>query len=416
MLTNEHSIVVYKGGRAVPDRLTQRHHGHYPALAEKMLAVYRSGAGAMRRDLHSSVEGVFAQEEDCPARRIHAFCKLLDDASVYDTDRSAKAEKLRMHVFAEAAKSHPLVERPDRLFETSESRVKAQIAQGLGRPWADIEAELYADVMEFHRLKAFPGYASAKDLLSRYNVAQAQTCLYRAERMVITASADFKTILRYVKLFGLLHDISRRGPSAYRIDLSGPVSALRHTQRYGVAFAKLLPALLLCKGWTMEAFVRTPWDRMARFSLSSREGLTGHMPPPEEFDSTVEEKFARKFGSERDGWRLMREARILRQGQTVFVPDFLFLHEDGTEVLFEIVGFWTPEYLERKRETLRRFRNHAILLAVPEKSLREDATIPDDVIPYKTALQLAPILAALARMRGRSARPIAPETTSAGRP
>jgi hypothetical protein len=29
------------------------------------------------------------------------------------------------------------------------------------------------------------------------------------------------------------------------------------------------------------------------------------------------------------------------------------------------VGFWTPEYLARKRETLRRFRGHNALLAVP---------------------------------------------------
>jgi len=29
----------------------------------------------------------------------------------------------------------------------------------------------------------------------------------------------------------------------------------------------------------------------------------------------------------------------------VFVPDFTFRHEDGTQACLEIVGFWTPEYL-----------------------------------------------------------------------
>ncbi len=44
----------------------------------------------------------------------------------------------------------------------------------------------------------------------------------------------------------------------------------------------------------------------------------------------------------------------MAEGQTAFVPDFVFRHEGGREVLFEIVGFWTPRYLERKRETLAR--------------------------------------------------------------
>ena len=41
----------------------------------------------------------------------------------------------------------------------------------------------------------------------------------------------------------------------------------------------------------------------------------------------------------------------------------------------EIVGFWTPEYLAHRRETLQQFRHHKIIIAVPEKSLRENATI-----------------------------------------
>jgi len=84
----------------------------------------------------------------------------------------------------------------------------------------------------------------------------------------------------------------------------------------------------------------------------------------------------------------------------VFVPDFVFRHEDGTTVLFEIVGFWTPEYLAKKRETLRRFQGQGILLAVPERSLREGAEPGAGVIVYKTAIKVAPVLAALEAARG----------------
>ena len=443
VLTSEQAIVVYDRGRAFPDRLTQRTHAQYVDYARRMLLAYQHGVGQTRRELHRSVEGILANEPDCDSRRIQAFCKLLDEAGEFDTDRGGHAAKLRLAVFDLAAPLQPLVESRDQLFENTEAEVKAMIAQRLGQPWEEIEAELYADVMDFHRLTAFSGYADAGALLRRYNVAQLQAALYRAERLVVTASEDFKTILRYAKLAKLLHDIRRLPPQAgslchqppslsgrgqgegkapvvaakshplptlslegrgvkaplYVIELSGPASVLRETRRYGVNFARFLPALLACEGWTMQARLRTPWGGTALLALSSRDGVSSTMPPPEEFDSSVEEKFAGKFGPERDGWRLDREGEVLFEGQSVFVPDFAFRHDDGTEVLFEIVGFWTPEYLEKKRETLRRFRDRRIYLAVAEHCLPEGASVSEDVVVYKTALKLEPVLALLERVR-----------------
>jgi len=400
MLTSEQAIVAYERGRAVPDRLTRRAHAHYEEYARRMLLAYRHGVGTTRRELHRSVEGILANEPACETRRVQAFSKLLDDASEFDSDPSGKAAKLRLQVFDLAAGRHPLVERRDQLFENTEAEVKARVAEQLGRPWDEIEGGLYADVLDFQRLRAFePGYGDATALLARYNVAQVQACLYRAERVVVTAGADFKTILRYAKLAQLLHDIRRLSPSRYRIELSGPASVLHETRRYGVNFARFLPALLACREWALEARVQTPWGGPALLALTSRDGLRGHLPPPEEFDSTLEESFAAKFGDERDGWRLHREAEVLFDGQTAFVPDFVFRHEDGTEVLFEIVGYWTPEYLAKKRETLHRFRDRHILLAVAERCLRPGVPIPEDVIIYKTAIKLTPVLAALERAR-----------------
>jgi predicted nuclease of restriction endonuclease-like RecB superfamily len=399
MLTSEHAIVEYESGRAVPDRLVTGKHRHYPQYAQRMLEIYRNGIGRQRRELHRQVEAVFAEEPDCPIRRIQAFCKLLDDKSVYQTDSRGQAAQLRLKVFSLAAKLHPLVTAPDRLFEHAEAETKAKIAAQLGMPWPEIEAGLYADVMAFQRMESFEGYPDGPSLLSRYNVAQLQACLYRAESITVEATADFKTILRYAKLARLLHEIRPLGPSRYRITFSGPASILRETRSYGVNFARFLPALLACKGWRMSAIIQTPWKTKARLELSDRDGFKSHLPSAEEFDSTVEEAFAAKFGPERDGWRLIREGEVLHQGQSAFVPDFVFRHQDGTQVLMEIVGFWTPEYLASKRQTLRHFRERRILIALPERSVREDAAVGDNVILYKTALKLQPVLEALERCR-----------------
>jgi len=399
MLTSDQSIVEFKAGQAIADRLTQSTHRHYVKYAESMLAIYRNGKGRQRRQLHREIESLFADEPDCPVRRIQAFCKLLDDRSIFRTDPGCKAAKLRLDVFSRIARFHPLVEKPDRLFEHDERKIKAQLADELGLMWSEIEQGLYADVMAFQQLEQFEGYPNASALLSRYNVAQLQACLYRAESMTVVATDELKTILRYAKLARLLHDIVRLGPSKYRITFSGPASVLRQTRRYGVNFARFLPALLACEGWQMTASLKTPWNTSAKLNLSDSDGFTSHLPSPDEFDSGLEESLAEKFGPERDGWQLIREGEILHDHQKTFVPDFTFRHEDGTQVLLEIVGFWTPEYLMHRRRSLQLFRHHRILIAVPEKSLREGARIGENVLVYKTALKLTSLMEALERNR-----------------
>ncbi|MBN2315253.1 MAG: DUF790 family protein [Sedimentisphaerales bacterium] len=399
MLTSDQSIVEYKAGQAIPDRLTQSTHRHYVDYAERMLSIYHNGRSRQRRELHRQIEALFADEPDCPVRRIQAFCKLLDDRSTYQSDLPGHAAKLRMNVFLRAACLHPLVEQPDRLFEHEEKKTKQQLVDQIGLSWDEIESNLYVDVLSFQRLERFEGYPNAPALLSRYNVAQLQACLYRAERMVVMATDDLKTILRYAKLAKLLHEIVRLGPSKYRITFSGPASVLHQTRRYGVNFAKFLPALLACKGWRMTATLKTPWNMTARLNLTDSDGFISHLPPPDEFDSSLEESFAAKFGSERNGWRLIREGEIFHDHQETFVPDFTFRHEDSTQAFLEIVGFWTPEYLAHKRQKLQKFRHWKILMAVPEKSLREGVHIGENVLVYKTALKLEPLLEALEKLR-----------------
>jgi len=400
MLTKDLAIAEFESGRIIPDRLTQKLHGKYLDYAEQMLEVYRKGIGRTRRELHRAVWAVFGEETECPARRIDAFCKLLDDAGTYQRDVRGRAASLRREVFQMAAGSHPLVRKADRLFGREEARVKAEIAGRLGRSWSEIDRELFADVIEFHRLEEFAGYADARALLARYNVAQVQVALFGADSMTVWAGEDFKTILRYAKLARLMHTISRTGEGQYCLRFDGPASVLRQTRRYGTAMARFLPALIACRGWRMHATIRTRRRGFqVALDLSPQDGLNSHLPEPAAFDSSVEEAFAEKWGSEpRDGWRLVREAEILHRGQKVFVPDFVFRHDDGRSVLMEIVGFWTPEYIDAKIQTLHTFREHHVLLAVAQRIGEKFEGLPADAIMYKSALRIKDVLERLERL------------------
>jgi len=395
MLTREMAIAEYdfQRSRVLPDRLTRTHHAHYLGYAERMLGVYRAGIGRTRRELHRAVGAIFADEPECPVRRIEAFYKLLDDAATFQRDRRGRSAALRRQVFHLAAPRHPLVRTADRLFGHEEGEVKAAIAGELGRPWEEIEGELFADVIEFHRLVEFRGYPDAAALLARYNVAQVQAALFDAVSMTVWAEEDFKTILRYAKLARLMHTISRANDGTYCFRFDGPASVLRQTRRYGAAMARFLPALVACRSWRMHAVIRTRRGFTLGLDLGARDGLHSHLPPPDAFDSQVEESFAEKWGTEgREGWQLVREGEILHRGQKVFVPDFLFRHESGKSVLLEIVGFWTPEYLQAKLQTLEAFRDHPILLAVAESTARTLPELGSRAIAFKTSLPVKDVL------------------------
>ncbi len=400
MLTKELAIYSCQRGRAKPDCLTRKTHAHYVGLAEKLLAIYKKGRGKTREQLHRAVTTVFEDEPDCPPQRVRAFIRLLDKASEYQTDVGGGAYRLRRRVFELAARRHPLVERPHALFEHAERQVKQTIAAEIGIPWHRIQREMYADLPACHRLKKMEGCDAPETLLRRYNVAQAQTLLFWAEEFTVVAREDFRRILRHVKFNRLLHEVEANGPQSYRIRLSGPASLLKNTRRYGVDMARFLPGLLACRGWKMSARLRLPHG-IAMFNLSPRDGLKSDLPPDEPFDSQVEESFASKFGQERDGWRLSREGGILARGQKTFVPDFTFRHTDGTVVYLEVVGFWTPEYLERKGETLGLFAGTPIIVAVAAPIADKLTELPVSMVTYRTRLKIKPILERLDAFRTR---------------
>jgi predicted nuclease of restriction endonuclease-like RecB superfamily len=406
MLTKELAIFNLEGSQVKPDCLTQKQHGRYVAYAQEMLRLYREGIGKTRHELHSAVRRLFSNEPDCPPQRIAAFCKLLDEERIarFDTDRFRHAAALRRQVFDLGGQLHPLVQFKDRLFEHSEMEAKQAIARKLGRSsWFEIEVELFADVFEFNRLQSFAGYDTAAALLSRYNVAQVQASLFNAKRLFLWARADFQRIITHAKLAHLLHDITppagNQTTGQYKIVLDGPASVLRETRRYGVNLARFLPALLSCRDWRMAAEIIIPGiPRPFWLKLSSDSGLKSPMPPPAQFDSSVEARFAKKWGpGQREGWSLRRAGAILQRKQTASVPDFVFHHDGGRKVYLEIVGFWTPEYLRAKVEKLKLFEDEHIILAVAQSVRQNLPPMSQEVIPYKTVLKLNDVLAALAR-------------------
>jgi predicted nuclease of restriction endonuclease-like RecB superfamily len=397
MLTKAEALSDVKDGLVIPDKLIKSAHGHYVGLATDMLRIYREGIGVTRGELHEAIEVLFRGESDCPARRIAAFCRLLDDESEYDGAEGDAAARLRMEVFSRASAKYPIVQIPETLLEHSEAAVKSEIATALERPWKEIERDLFGDVFDLHRLESFTGYETPEALLTRYNEAQLQAVLYNATELRIAARADYKIIVRAAKFRQLMHTATRKG-DGFEFLLDGPASLHRETQRYGVWMAGVIPTLLLCKDWDLRASIRrfkgSKWQ--PSLVVSSKDKYRSSLKAFPEFDSELERVFTEKWGTEpREGWTLKRESEPRFAGQKAFFPDFTFYHSSGVQVLFEIVGHWTPEYLAEKKKTLEMFRDEPLLLAVREDSAESFGDLGVAVFAFKSSIKLEPVLAAL---------------------
>lgn len=397
MLSREQTIVEYdfQRRRIIPDRLTRQAHAPYIDHARRMIDLYQQGAGEARRDLHRQVERVLAEQPDCPSRRIAAFCKLLDSESRYGQG-GVDAARLRRTVFRAAAKLHPLQSAPNGLFGTAREEACASIANELGRPWEEIEQELFADVIDYHRLESYHGPTEPEDLLARYNVAQTQATLYDAIDLTVWTESDLQRILRAAKLSGLMHHIVRQQDGVYCFRFNGPASIVRETRRYGVAMAKFLPVLIACHSWKLLASIQPKQSRHSlHLALDCTDGLRSHLQADDLFDSEIERKLAEKWGPlPRTGWRLSRDERILHEGQTVYTPDFLLQHVEDSrlEIFVEILGFWTTEYLREKLKRLSQFNSHLQVLLLPE-SRKEDLPSAElhpnmRLLTYKTAIRV----------------------------
>jgi predicted nuclease of restriction endonuclease-like RecB superfamily len=118
--------------------------------------------------------------------------------------------------------------------------------------------------------------------------------------------------------------------------------------------------------------------------------------------------FRRRFGGDRDGWRLSRETTPVAVGDELFLPDFTLRHADGREALIELVGFWTPEYLEAKARKIGAAGLENLILVVYRKlavgqalDALTAAVPPDRLVWFTTQPRASEVMRAVERWARR---------------
>ena len=184
---------------------------------------------------------------------------------------------------------------------------------------------------------------------------------------------DYQTVLRVVSDYPIDTDgdpvTDTDTADGYEAVLDGPASLFSQSLKYGIRMANFLPALPLCDQWEMTADILhdDATNETVRFEIDYTAGLSSYYSAQDDFDSDLERTLAQKWERANTDWELVREDDVLDLGAEVMLPDFALEHPDGRRAILEILGVWTPEYLDEKLAKIREADLDHLLVAVSER-------------------------------------------------
>lgn len=356
--------------------------------ATEQINCFQSCVGKTQGELD---EKLLTLEGDSPNYKIkRGFAHLLKSHfSTFEIISPLEPEELRQKVFTCSAKVVPIPQNREQILET----LAHQLSQDLNREVfpSEIEKGLYADINENRILTQFDA-PSPEALIHRYNLSQVQGIFYRASHIIINAHrndpGEYKLLFKYLKLFQLMAYIEGDSDTGFTITIDGPTSLFQASTRYGLAIAKMIPALLHVSKWSLKASLQykdtyTKNIRQESFSLDDQCNLVSHYPSQKPYDSMLEMSFATRWEQLKTEWKLEREVDLIPLPGSVMIPDFRLIHPDGRDYLLEIVGYWRPEYLQKKFSQVRRSEVNNLILAVSERLNLEKAGVKVTDVPAK---------------------------------
>ena len=386
MLTSDLAINFRRGDKIYP-RLIKTGDERFLSDAANLIEIFEEFEGKTRGELEGELEEYVGTGTDY--RILRGFIKLLTDRCEFETRAPADPVEIRQKVFLEARKFQPVLPGSD-----SKREVLEIAAEEFQTDSESIYENLYSDLSANQKLISFETY-SAKDLLERYNLAQAQGLLYKCVEMKIRVApsdaANYRAIFGWIKHFGLIHSVLGNAVNGYEITLTGAASLFHRSQKYGVQMSVFLPALLLCKDWKMRAEIAQKQGGNLFYELTSEQTeLTSCYFDEPEYENPDIEKLLKNWEKLSTDWQLRKNHKVIDLGKTAFIPDLVLISPDEQEIYLDVLGFWTPKSLQKRLEEFKSANFKKFIIAASQElrgSREEPLWTSENVIFYKTKIE-----------------------------
>lgn len=386
MLTSDLAINWRRGDRIYP-RLIKTDDARFLRDAANLIEIFEQFEGKTRGELETELEEYVGTGTDY--RILRGLIKLLNDRAEFETSAPADPVEIRQKVFLEARKFQPVL--PD---SESKREVLEIAAEKFGSDAETISANLYADLPAQQKMTGFETIAP-RDLLERYNLAQAQAILYKCVEMKIRVAPSeavvYRAIFGWIKHFGLIHSVQGNAAGGYEITLTGAASLFHRSQKYGVQMSVFLPALLLCKNWKMRSEIAQKQGGNVFYELVSEQTeLVSNRTDEPEYENPDINKLQKNWEKSGGGWQLKENRKVIDLGKTAFIPDLVLVSPDAEEIYLDVLGFWTPKSLQKRLEEFAAANFKKFIIAASHElrgSREEPLWESPNVFFYKTKIE-----------------------------
>ena len=358
MLNREHLRHTFRGGKFhcrfadVADEDNLR-------LASALMTVYASG---LRRRRCEQAEMSHALVSAAADRKFASGLEklVLDMAEFASAEEGTDYPALRRELFLKSGG----------VMGTREDFSEEEYRRRVGGPAGDI----YGDLPDFELLAAFRELEPV-ELLRRYNTALVQGLLMNTAELTIdlpgAETAELRKLVKFMKFFRLLAEITAPRPGEIRLQVSGPFALLENSRKYALQLAAFFPAVLKMKKFRLTAEIRLP-GRTGKLELSEKDGLVSHY---RELAAYVPEEirvFHRVFRERSSAWTIVGETPFINTGGEICFPDLSFRRADGRICHLELFHRWHRGALPRRLAFLDGHPQTPLILGVDRAAVTDE--------------------------------------------
>jgi hypothetical protein len=379
MLPEKLLDVVFVGDTVIPRFLTPRD----AVWVRSLIGELDGFVGRPGRELDEAESAIcgLCRDQGAPWRAATGMLKVLSQAYPRKVVAAARPLEIRRALF----------ERSGAGLARDEAIEGAATELGIAKE--EVMRGLFADRPGQRRVLGPETPPDPQRMIEQFNLALVQGLLMRSEQVSALVREHVRSVVRFAKLGGLLCTYIQ-DEAGTTIELSGPLSLFRNTTRYGHALATFFPSVVSTPGWSLTAVCllqprgleqgawvdgEPPPPRRYRLHLDATVPVHRAHALPSDADSALERKLVRDVKRLKRGWEIKRETTAVRVGSSVFFPDFKLVRGER-QVLVEVVGYYTPQYLENKLRKLREAKLRDFIVCIDRSLSCDDGEVTADVV------------------------------------
>jgi predicted nuclease of restriction endonuclease-like RecB superfamily len=333
---------------------------------KKCYDLWKSSEGLKIKEIKDKISEI---EDFSNYKKVRGIVHILSQISQL-TKSEENAKEIRKFIFLRGPALTE--EEKERIIKEAEIEFQTKIS----------EDKIWGDINPYKVLLKAPEI-SIQDISKIYNLSLACGIALLSHKINFKVSENIGDIIRFAKKLGLMYDSAKEG----WISVFGPATLIKESTKYSLSLSILVSKIVRKKSFEIEI-------ETEKGILKLNQEHKKFFPEIDEdvkFDSSYEEQVSRIIQDAFTNLNLIREPEAIFFREGVFIPDFKLINDEGKEVLIEIAGFWTEDYIKKKIEKLKKFwessQRKIIVLASEKLALSfGNIKLSDNVIVFKNEL------------------------------